>query len=113
MEETTKIKFTIPIAFDKPNANGCIYTEEAITKAVRNINENNLPILYKSDDIEKVIGSTYKGCRTIHWDFENQVCNLEVDGVLFSSGVDIMINEVKDGQVTDFRILSIGINGDL
>ena len=111
--ETTRIKLQIPIVFNKPNANGCVYTEEAITKAVCNINENNLPILYKSDDTEKVIGSTYKGCRTIHWDFENQVCNLEVDGVLFSSGVDIMINEVKDGQVTDFRILSIGINGDL
>ena len=110
--ETTKVKFTIPIAFNKPNANGCICTEDAVTKAMSILNKN-LPILYRDKSDEKVIGSTTGGCHMVHWDFENQVCNLTVDGVLFSSGVNIMINEVEDGNVTDFRITNIGISGEI
>ena len=108
----TKIKLMIPISIDKPNVNGVIYTEDAVIKAICNSNEN-LPILYRSENEEKVIGSTIGGCSMIHWDFENQVCNVIVDGVLFSSGVDVMINKVEDGKVTDFRIMNIGIGGDL
>ena len=108
----TKIKLTIPIPIDRPNTNGVIHTEDAVTKAMSILNKN-LPILYRSNSDEKVIGSTTGGCHMVHWDFENQVCNLTVDGMLFSSGVDIMINEVKDGKVTDFRITNIGISGEI
>lgn len=112
MTENTKIKLTIPIPIDKPNVNGCIYTEDAVSKAVSILNKN-LPILYRSKSDEKIIGFTTGGCHIVHWDFENQVCNLTVDGILFSSGADIMINNIEDGKVTDFRITGFGLTGDL
>ena len=111
MKDKTKIKLTIPIPIDRPNANGVIYMEDAVSKAMSILNKN-LPILYRSNSDEKVIGTTTGSCHMIHWDFENQTCNLEVDGTLFSSGVDIMINEVKDGKITNFKITNIGINGE-
>lgn len=111
MKNKTKIKLTIPIPIDRPNANGVIYTEDAVSKAMSILNKN-LPILYRSNSDEKVIGTTTGSCHMIHWDFENQVCNLELDGALFSSGANIMINEIKDGKVTDFKIMNIGINGE-
>ena len=58
MEETTRIKLQIPIAFNKPNANGCIYSEQAVKNAVYNLNKY-LPILYNdSQKGEIVIGAT-------------------------------------------------------
>lgn len=111
MKNKTKIKLTIPIPIDRPNANGVIYTKDAVTKAMSILNKN-IPILYRDKSCEKVIGSTTGDCHIVRWDFENQVCNLTVDGVLFSSGVDVMINEVKDGEITNFKITNIGINGE-
>ena len=57
--ENTKVKLTIPIPIDKPDLNGCVYTEEAVENAVNNL-RTNLPIVYKESTTtdEKVIGAT-------------------------------------------------------
>ena len=44
-EENIKVKVTIPIPFGKPDKNGVMYTEEAVSNAVNNLHKN-LPIIY-------------------------------------------------------------------
>ena len=108
--ENTKVKITIPIPVGQPDCNGAIYTEEAIESALNHL-QTNLPILYKEDaeSYEKVIGATTGTSHIVTWDSENQVCKLTVDGVLFYSGADIIVNEIKDSRISDFRITGIGL----
>lgn len=109
--KNTKVKFTIPIPINKPDANGVVYTEDAIKNAINNFRPY-LPIVYKEDmeSDEMVIGAT--GASNIAtWDFENQVCNVEIDGFIFYSGAEIVVNEItEDGKVSDFKIVSIGLS---
>ena len=109
--ENSKIKITIPIPIGKLDANGVIYTEEAIASALNNL-QTNLPIVYKdnTDTDEKVIGAITGTSHIVNWDFENQVCKVTIDGVLFYSGAEIIVNDMTtDGEITDFRIVSIGL----
>ena len=108
--ENTKIKLTIPIPIDKPDANGTIYTEEAVSDALNNLRAN-LPILFKENEETdaKVIGATGKS-HIVTWDYENNVCNVTIEGIVFYSGADIIVNDMtKDCKITDFRIASIGL----
>ena len=109
--EGTKVKITIPIPVEKPDLNGCVYTEKAIENAVNNL-KTNLPIVYKENDEtnEIVVGATTGTSHIVTWDSKNQVCKLTVDGVIFYSGAEIVVNDItKDGEITDFRIVSIGL----
>ena len=108
--KNTKVKFTIPIPVDKQDCNGVIYTEEAVENALNNL-QKNLPILYKgnTETDAVVIGATTGDSHIVIWDSEHQLCKLTVDGVLFYSGADIIVNEIEDGKISDFRIASIGL----
>ena len=107
--ENTKVKFTIPIPIDKPDNNGVIYTEEAVENAANNL-RTNLPIVYKDNETNtKVIGTTTGTSHIVTWDSENQVCKLTVDGVIFYSGAEIIVNEIEDGKISSFEIVSIGL----
>lgn len=109
--ENTKVKLTIHIPFDRPNKNGIVFTKEAIENAINNA-PTNIPIVYRDNKNEfdnKVIGTT-TGCPHISiWDSENQVCEMMVDGVVFRSGADIVINKIEDDKISDFRITDIGL----
>lgn len=108
--ENAKVKITIPTPIDKPDANGIVYTEEAVENAINNL-QSRLPILFKenTESEEKVIGATGTS-HIASWDSDNQVCKLTIEGVLFYSGAEIIVNEMtKDGTITDFRIASIGL----
>lgn len=103
--EGTKVTLTIPIPVGKPDLNGCVYTKEAVENAISNF-RTNLPIVYK----ERVIGATSGISHIVTWDSENQVCKLTVDGVIFYSDAEIIVNDItKDGEITDFRIAGIGL----
>ena len=109
--KNTKIKLTMSIPVDKPDANGIIYTKESVEKAVSNFNKH-LPIVYKenTETDEVVIGATTDSLPIVSWDSENQVCNCTIGGMLFHSGAEIIVNDMtKDGEITDFRIASIGL----
>ena len=108
--ENAKVKITIPIPIDRPDANGVMYTEEAIGNALNEL-PTHLPILYKenAESDEKVIGTTGMS-HVATWDYERQVCNLTIDGIVFNSGAEIIVNEMtKDGKISDFSIASIGL----
>ena len=108
-DDLIKIKITIPIAFDTPNKNGTVFTREAVENAISNFSVNT-PIIYKDKESrfqDKVIGIVTDNVDT--WDFENQVCRMAIDGVVFHSGANIVVNKIEDGKITDFRIASIGL----
>ena len=108
--ENVKLKLTIPIPINKPNANGNVYTEEAVENAINNLHKN-IPI--KLDGYDTVIGATTGGAHIVTWDFENQVCNLTVDGFAFNSGVECIINEIQNGEIKDFRIVGVGLGKEV
>lgn len=107
--ESTKVRFTIPIPIDKPDCNGVIYTKESIKNAVNNL-QTNLPIVFKDNECdEKIIGATTGNSHIVTWDSESQMCKMTVEGVVFYSGAEIVVNGIEDGKITDFRIRSIGL----
>ena len=108
--ENTKVKLTIPIPVDRPDNNGVIYTKDTIENAVNNL-RTNLPIVYGDDEADKkIIGTTIGNSHIVTWDFENQICKMTVDGVIFYSGANIIVDKIEDDKITDFEIVSIGLS---
>lgn len=108
-EELTKVKFTISIPYDKPNKNGTMFTKEAVDDAICNL-RRNLPIVYNDDETNsKVVGVTTGESHIVTWDSDNQAYKMTVDGVLFHCNPVIVVNEIEDGKISDFRIASIGL----
>ena len=107
--ENIKVKITIPIPYDKPDKNGNIYTKEAVEKAVNNLHKN-LPIIFRDESEEKVIGATTGDSHIATWDFENQVRKVTIEGAVFYGGTECIINKIKDGKITDFEIVGIGLS---
>jgi len=107
--DDTKVKLTIHIPFDKPDLNGCVFTKEAIENAVNNL-QTNIPIVYRDNECDtKIVGATTGSSHIVAWDSENQVCTMTMDGIVFYSGAEIIVNEIEDGKISDFRIASIGL----
>lgn len=109
MDELTKVKLTIMMPSDNPNKNGTVFTKEAVEDAIYNL-RRNLPIIYSDDGTNsKVIGSTTGESHIATWDSDNQTYKVTVDGVLFHCNPIIIVNEIEDGKISDFRIASIGL----
>ena len=105
----TKVRLTMHMAFDKPNKNGTMFTEEAVEDAVNHLHRN-LPIIYSDDGTNgKVVGTTTGESHIVTWDAENKVCKVTVDGVLFNCNPLIAVKEIENGEITDFQIVSIGL----
>ena len=110
-EEFTKVKFAINIPYDKPNKNGTIFTKEALENAINDLPANT-PIIYKdrkNNFNDKVIGATTDSPCIVDWDSENQICNINIDGVVFHCGAEMIVNEIKDNIISSFEIRSIGV----
>ena len=110
--KNVKIKIIIPIPIDKLDCNGTVHTEKAIENAINNLHKN-LPIIYRDNENRTdgvVIGTTTGNSHIVSWDFENQICNLTIDGTIFYGGAEVEVNEIRDGKLTDFEIVSIGIS---
>ena len=106
--DNIKVTITIPIPYDKPDKNSIIYTKEAVEKAVENLHKN-LPITFKDESEEKIIGTTIGDIHIVTWDFENQICKLTVDGEIYFGGTECWY-EVEDNKITDFQIIGIGLS---
>lgn len=105
-EDYIKVNLTIPIPFDKPDANGTVYSQKAVEKAVNSLHKN-LPI---RDDNGKVLGTTTGTSHIATWDFENQVCKMTVEGMVYYGGAECVINEMRDETITDFTIVGLGLS---
>ena len=104
----TKVTMTIPIPYDQPDENGNIYTKEAVENAVNNLHKH-IPIIFRGESEEKVIGTTIDDSHIATWDFENQVCNLTVNGEVFFGGAEGIVT-ANNGKIVDFEILGIGLS---
>lgn len=110
--ENLKVELALIIPFGRPDKNGIVYSKEAVKKAVSSFS-GNLPIIYRGNDADRegvVIGNTVgETCSTL-WDNEHQVCEVIVNGNVYYGGTECIVNEIKDGVVTDFNIISVGLS---
>lgn len=109
--ENISVKLTIPIPFNKPDKNGVVHTEEAVINALNHF-QKNIPILYRGTEAEdeKLIGITTGNSIITTWDFDDQVCKVTVDGMIYHGGADIIINEMDGNEITSFEVRSVGIS---
>lgn len=111
-EENIKVKITIPFPFGKPDKNGNIYSEEAVKNAVNNLHKE-LPIIYRDNESYsdgKIIGNTIGNSHIVTWDFDNQTCNVGLEGIIYFGGTSCIVNEINEKVITDFRITGIGLS---
>ena len=107
--ENVEVRFTIPIPIDRPNRNGVVYTKEAIEKIIDSFNDNR-PITYGSgNDLDCKVVGVAKLPPNVIWDDEHQICKMIIDGIVFNSGIEYVINEIDDGKIKDFRITGVGL----
>lgn len=107
MEE---ICIELKFPYGQHDKNGVYYSKEAIKNALSK-GISNLPIVYRDNDgNEKVIGSTKNEQVTAEWDDLTGVCKIKVNGVIYFGGSSCIVNEIKNGIVTDFEITSIDIS---
>lgn len=104
--DNIKVKITIPILYDKPDKNGNIYTKESVEKAVNNLRKN-LPIIFRDESEEKIIGVTTGDSHIATWDF--QVCKLTVDGEVLFGGTECKC-DIDNGKIVDFEIVGIELS---
>ena len=110
--ENLKVQLSLVIPIGHPDKNGVLYSKEAVEKAVKSFN-GKLPIIYRDNDANKegiVLGNTVGETCSVLWDDEHQVCEVVVNGNLYYGGSECIVNEIKDGVVTDFRITSVGLS---
>ena len=106
-DKNVKVKFTIPIIYDRPNNNGVTLTKESVEKAVNEL-YTNLPIVVN----ENVIGVTTGTSHVTTWDYENQICRLTLDGVLYNitGQYECIVDSDNMGKnvINDFKIVGFG-----
>lgn len=106
------IRLTISFPFDHPDKNGNVYSQAAVEKALESLGDNH-PILFCGDKPEenaRIIGHINEKPRFAAWDMQAKTCTIEVDGVIYYGGTECIINETKDGVITDFEIVSFGLS---
>lgn len=110
--ENMKVQLAFRFPCGQPDKNGVIYTKEAVENAISALKEN-LPITYRDNEnfqqsncLGHTIGETY----TVLWDDNCQMCEVIVSGVLYYGGTDCTVKEIKDGVITSFEILSVGLS---
>ena len=104
--ENIEMTFKIPIPVDKPDLNGVIYSKEAIRNAYNNI--KNIPIEIPCNNGQLIpIGITQK----VELIEDENGMNITGVGLLWHGGTEESV-EIKDGKVTNFRVIGIGITKD-
>lgn len=107
-----RIQLTVSLPFDRPDRNGVIYSRAAVEKALSSF-KGTYPILCcgnKPDERAHVVGYTDKEPYFVLWDDESKTCAVAIDGVIHFGGMECIINEAKNGVVTDFELVSIGLS---
>ena len=106
------IQLTISLPFDRPDNNGNVYSRAAVEKALSSLGDK-YPILFSGDGAEersRIIGYTNDKPRFAAWDDGAKTCTVVINGVIFFGGTECIVNETKDGVITDFEIVSFGLS---
>lgn len=110
--ENLKVEMAFVIPFGRPDKNGVVYSKEAVEKAVSSFN-GEIPIIYRGNDVSEdatVIGNTVGETCSVLWDDEHQVCEVIINGDVYYGGTECVVNEIKNGVITDFDIVSVGFS---
>ena len=70
-------------------------------------------ILYRDNDVYHngtVIGHTAGDTASVLWDDEHQVCEVVLGAVIYFGGTECVVNNIRDGVITDFEITALGIS---
>ena len=59
--------------------------------------------------LQRIVGTTKDDSLITTWDYENQVCNLTVDGEVFFGDTEC-IATANNGKIVDFKIVGIGLS---
>ena len=110
------IKITISIPYTQPDLNGVQYSKEAVQQMMQQLQVNK-PIIFRpnEDDNPKLIGQTIGSTQELDIDYENGVCKLTIDGIIYCGGADIKVNEFhqENGSnvvIDNFDIDSVGFS---
>ena len=108
--ENINVKFTMSFPVDKPDRNGVIYTKNCVFNAFKQ-SLKDIPIVFRGNNLEDSgtpIGSV-KDSKLIEYDEENQVAKIEIDGEIFFSGTECIV-DIKNNIVNSMKITSFGIS---
>ena len=105
----TKVKLTMQFPFNAPGKNGIVFTQDAVENALYNA-PKNMPIICEDDKCNrKVIGIVERIVPIVIWDSGTQYVQATINGTLFQCEPSIIVNKIKDNEITDFSISSIGV----
>ena len=109
--EGIKVYITIPIPYGRPDCNGVVHTKESVQDMIGGFGTNK-PLVFKANeyDIEHCIGLISGNDYAVTWDDKLGTCWLNVNGLVFYGGADIVVNEMQDGKVTSFEVRSVGLS---
>lgn len=96
-----KTSLEIPVSIEKPDLNGVIYTEKAITEACKKA--DNLPIImYDPDGTSKIMGVAKK--------VKYESGQILVDGYLMFGGTEETVMFDDDNKIISMKIVGFGIS---
>ena len=104
-QENLKMQIALRFPFGHPDKNGVIYSKESVEQAISSL-QGKLPILYR----DTVIGHTAGDTTSVLWDDEHQVCEVVLGAVIYFGGTECVVNNIRDGVITDFEITALGIS---
>lgn len=105
--ENINVKLTISFPINQPDKNGTIYTNEAVKKAIMNL-DATLPILFCDNKQNAIVIGNTNGW-TAGWNHKKGTYELFIDGNIYYGGTSCIVNEIQGNVVKDFRIASIEI----
>lgn len=113
--DNIEVKLSISVSTDRPNKNGTIYTTEAVLNACTKEKLDKLPLIFRDQDKEKVIGIVLSDNLKIRRDIENRVYHIDIDGLIRYGGIEGYVNKMHKNEngetvIDDFTIASFGIS---
>lgn len=93
-----KVKLTIPFPVNTPDANGVVYSREAIERATSSL-RRGLPIIFRGNQsaLENAapVGCTVGDTHIVTWDNDKGVCNVTVDGIICFGGTECVVKKYR------------------
>ena len=113
--DNIKVKLDISFPTDRPDQNGRIYTTEAVLKACTKEKLDKLPLIFRDQDREKVIGIVFSDDLKVIRDADNKVYRINVDGFIHYGGTECYVNRMHKNEngetvIDDFTITGFGIS---
>lgn len=113
--DNIKVKLDISCPTDRPNKNGTIYTTEALLNACTKEKLDKLPLIFRDQGSEKVIGTVLSDNLKVIRDNDNRVYHICIDGLIRYGGIEGYVNRMHKNEngetvIDDFTIASFGIS---